>query len=55
MNRREFMTSSSAAAVPGRAPADAVRGIKPLRITEVRVYIVSIGGRSPVLVQILTD
>ena len=62
MNRRAFLTGSAAAlavSAPGRAqqPAAAgtMRGVKPLRITEVRVYIVAIGGRSPVVVQILTD
>jgi galactonate dehydratase len=35
--------------------AGGVRGAKPLRITEVRIYIVAISGRSPVVVEVLTD
>lgn len=30
-------------------------GIKPLKVTGARIYIAAIGGRSPVLVQLLTD
>jgi len=54
MDRRAFMRSTAAAALGAQA-APAPRGIKPLKITEVRVYIVAIGGRSPVLAQVLTD
>ncbi len=36
-------------------PQIAMRGTKPLKVTGCRIYIVAIGGRSPVLVQLLTD
>ncbi len=40
----------------GRAePQTPARGIKPLKVTGCRIYIVAIGGRSPILVQLLTD
>jgi galactonate dehydratase len=32
-----------------------MRGIKPLKVTGCRIYIVAIGGRNPILVQLLTD
>lgn len=43
-----------AAALP--APAQtATRGIRPLKVTGCRIYIVTIDGRYPILVQLLTD
>jgi galactonate dehydratase len=32
-----------------------VRGIKPLKVTGCQIYVVALGGRSPVLVQLSTD
>jgi len=63
VNRRAFVAGSAAAALgaqaAGRAErpdaASGLRGARPLRVTEVRVYIVAIGGRSPVVVEVLTD
>lgn len=56
MNRRAFLTGSAAVGLRGQTEAGgALRGTKPLRVTEVRVYIVAIGGRSPVVVEVLTD
>jgi galactonate dehydratase len=54
MHRRSFLLSSAAAALPASAQT-AARGSKPLKITGCRIYIVAIGGRSPILVQLLTD
>jgi len=45
---------ATAAAIPGLAQTG-VRGIKPLKVTGCRIYIVAIDGRYPVLVQLLTD
>ena len=52
-------SAAAALAAPGAVAAPpaqtAVRGLKPLRVTEVRIYVVAIGGRSPVVVEVLTD
>src|SRR5690349_20401168 len=45
MHRREFLLAAAAAAKPPER----------LKITEVRIYLIEIGGRRPVLAQILTD
>ncbi|MCX6636311.1 MAG: mandelate racemase/muconate lactonizing enzyme family protein [Acidobacteria bacterium] len=58
MNRREFLWKSAAAAGGAlSARASAFQGAQPAKakITEVRVYLVSVGGRRPVLAQVFTD
>jgi galactonate dehydratase len=57
VNRRDFLRSLAAAgtgALPA-IPQTGMRGIRPLKVTGCRIYIVTIGGRSPVLAQLLTD
>jgi galactonate dehydratase len=57
MNRRNFLTRSATAGCAtlwaGEAAAAGAR--KRLRVTEVKIYRVSVGGRNPVLVQVFTD
>src|SRR5438477_3370048 len=57
MNRRTFLIHSStlgcAALFPGAGMSAGVR--KHMKIIEIKIYRVSIGGRNPVLVQIFTD
>jgi galactonate dehydratase len=57
MKRRSFLLGSAAAAAtaPPPIPQAGMRGIKPLKVTGCRIYIVAIGGRNPVLVQLFTD
>ena len=57
MNRRSFLTASAATAVAAlpALPQTGARGIKPLKVTGCRIYIVRIDGRYPILVQLLTD
>jgi galactonate dehydratase len=63
MNRRAFLLRSAAAGtvLGGGAPARAGmprperESRSPLKISEVKVYLVSVGGRHPVLAQVLTD
>jgi galactonate dehydratase len=58
MNRREFLWKSAAAAGGAlSARVSAFQGAQPAKakITEVRVYLVSVGGRRPVLAQVFTD
>ncbi|HYM13468.1 MAG TPA: mandelate racemase/muconate lactonizing enzyme family protein [Bryobacterales bacterium] len=58
MNRRNFLTAfpavSAGALRVGPLPA-ACQVKAKLKMVEARVYLVSVGGRNPVLVQILTD
>jgi hypothetical protein len=58
-NRRDFLLRSivaGAAALPAVSLAQTgMRGIKPLKVTGARIFIVAIGGRYPILVQLLTD
>jgi len=57
VNRRSFLqrsTAAAAAALPAFAQAG-TRGIKPLKVTGCRIYIATIDGRYPILVQLLTD
>src|SRR5262249_17500798 len=54
MNRRGFLIGSAAAGC-ATLPAGASAPRQRLKITEVKIYRVSIGGRNPVLVQVLTD
>src|ERR1017187_1543654 len=57
VNRRNFLrsgTAAAAAALPALSQT-ATRGIKPLKVTGCRIYIATIDGRYPVLVQLLTD
>jgi galactonate dehydratase len=53
VDRRNFLLSSPAAAVA--LAQTGARGIKPLKVTGCRIYIVAIDGRYPILVQLLTD
>src|SRR3954451_9308629 len=46
MNRREFLLA--AAASPVKAP-------ERLRVTGVKIFLIQVGGRHPVLAQVLTD
>ncbi len=59
VGRRGFLLSSAAAAgaaLPAVSRAQsAMRGVKPLKVTGARIFIVAIGGRQPILVQLLTD
>ena len=52
MNRRSFLAGAAGLAGLGALP---LRGVKPLKVTAANIYVVSIGGRSPVLVELLTD
>jgi galactonate dehydratase len=54
MNRRSFLMSSAAAGC-ATLPAGASAARQRLKITEIKIYRVSIGGRNPVLVQVFTD
>ena len=57
MNRRKFISSSTlmgAAALSG-STATFAEPRKPMKITGVKIYQISIGGRYPVLVQLFTD
>ena len=57
VNRRNFVrsgTAAAAAALPALSQT-ATRGIKPLKVTGCRLYIATIDGRYPILVQLLTD
>jgi len=59
VNRRLFFQNSCVAAT-AFLPASwqvqsGIRGIRPLRVTGARIFIVRIGGRYPILVQLLTD
>ena len=45
MHRREFLLAAAAAA----------KGPERLKVTGVRIYLVEVGGRHPVLAQVLTD
>jgi len=51
MHRRSFLATAAAAAIGSRAMA----GLKPLKVTAAHIYIAAIGGRSPILVELLTD
>jgi galactonate dehydratase len=66
VNRRDFLIGSAAAGTIGSAAAGAgavIAGTPPpdgkpkraMKITEVQVYLVSVGGRHPVLARVLTD
>ncbi|MEE9461868.1 MAG: hypothetical protein V3V53_08555, partial [Bacteroidales bacterium] len=57
MNRRKFISSSTlvgAAALSG-STATFAESRKPMKITGVKIFQISIGGRYPVLVQLFTD
>ncbi len=56
MNRRDFLMCSAAAGslLHAGQPAEA-RGLKPLKVTEAKIYLASVGGRHPVLVEVFTD
>jgi galactonate dehydratase len=61
VDRRNFLIGSAAAGAATAAAAAAGperpdgRPKGPLKVTEVRVYLVSVGGRHPVLAEVLTD
>jgi galactonate dehydratase len=64
MNRRDFLMRSAAAGTIGSAAVRALRAQTPPaagspksspKIIEVQVYLVSVGGRHPVLARVLTD
>jgi galactonate dehydratase len=56
MDRRSFLVGSAAAGWPALGPgAGAGPGGTGLKIVEIRIYRVSVGGRNPVLVQVFTD
>ncbi|HLJ92460.1 MAG TPA: hypothetical protein VKU02_04630, partial [Gemmataceae bacterium] len=57
MDRRNFLTGSAAVACAALGPKSAMGAgaRKRLKIVEIRIYQIAIGGRNPVLVQIFTD
>ena len=55
MDRRSFLISSAVIGCPTCCSAAGAGGGKRMKITEIKIYRVSIGGRNPVLVQIFTD
>ena len=63
MTRRDFLAGAAAAGAiattAGAARAGSPRadglGTRPSKVTEVRVYLVAVGGRHPVLAEVLTD
>jgi galactonate dehydratase len=61
MNRRDFFRAAAGAAcvVRSHGQPDSIRQANPTpghpKVTEVRIYIVSVGGRHPVLAQVFTD
>src|SRR5207244_10591440 len=57
MNRRSFLIGSSAAgcATFCAGADEGAGGRKRMKIVEIKIYRVSIGGRNPVLVQVITD
>jgi galactonate dehydratase len=64
VNRREFLAGSAAAgsihartasAALAAAPPSNEKRKRPLKVIEVKVFLVSVGGRHPVLAQVLTD
>src|SRR5260370_30501640 len=56
VNRRNFLMASAAtaAAVPPALPQTRTPGIKALKVTGCRIYIVKISARYPILVHLLT-
>jgi galactonate dehydratase len=57
VNRRDFLLTSpaAAAAFAQTGATSGMRGMKPLKVTGCKIYIVAIDGRSPILVQLSTD
>jgi galactonate dehydratase len=55
MNRRAFLTNSPLVGCATLNPGDGGRARKGMKIIEIKIYRVSIGGRNPVLVQVFTD
>jgi galactonate dehydratase len=58
VNRRNFLRGSALAATASQSAIPQgvnFRGIKPLKVTGCKIYVVAIGGRYPVLVQLMTD
>ena len=61
VNRRDFLLTSPAAAAafaqtsPTAGTRNGVHVMAPIKVTGCKIYIVSIDGRSPVLVQLTTD
>jgi len=59
VNRRSFLLGSATAATVALPDAwqarTAMRGVKPLRVSGCKIFILRIGGRYPILLQLLTD
>jgi galactonate dehydratase len=55
MNRRHFLIGSGAAGCATLAAGAGEGAGKRMKVSEIKIYRVSIGGRNPVLVQVFTD
>ncbi len=55
MNRRHFLRASGAALAAGAQSQAQTKTPGRLKVTGVRIYLVQVGGRHPVLAQVLTD
>src|SRR6516165_6574194 len=55
MDRRSFLINSAIVGCPTLCSGACASAGKRMKITEIKIYRVSIGGRNPVLVQIVTD
>jgi galactonate dehydratase len=55
MDRRSFLIGSAAAGYPALGAAAGAGAGKRMKIVEVKIYRVSVGGRNPVLAQVITD
>jgi galactonate dehydratase len=56
MQRRQFLSAIASAAIASRTPVfGAVKSPERQKVTEVRVYLVQVGGRYPILAQVFTD
>jgi galactonate dehydratase len=55
MNRRSFLISSAVVGGPTLCSGAGPGAEKRMKIVEIKIYRVSIGGRNPVLVQVFTD
>lgn len=55
MDRRQFLGGCAAALTGTVLPGAQTKTTGRLKVTEVRIYLVQVGGRHPVLAQVLTD
>src|SRR6516165_8006429 len=55
MDRRSFLINSAIVGCPTLCSGACASAGKRMKITEIKIYRVAIGGRNPVLVQIVTD